>query len=118
MPVSTQASHRKYFSGSTKFNPPLSVFEFYGAYTHNRKWQMPNIYSEDLFKGTVRVISSDSPCKKGCARFLSKKHKKILFKSEKRAKVSSTFFIRLRFLKGTTVNLVLSSIFEWRVILN
>ena len=39
--VSRQASHRHYFSGSTKFNPPLSVLEFYGAFAHNRKWQMP-----------------------------------------------------------------------------
>ena len=31
LPVSTQASHRYYFSGSTKFNPPLSVLEFYGV---------------------------------------------------------------------------------------
>ena len=25
------------FSESTKFNPPLSVLEFYGAFAHNRK---------------------------------------------------------------------------------
>ena len=30
-PVSTQASHRYYFSGSTKFIPPLSVLEFSGT---------------------------------------------------------------------------------------
>ena len=42
LPVSTQASHRFYFSGSTKFNPPLPVLEFYGACAHNRKWQMPS----------------------------------------------------------------------------
>jgi len=26
-----QASHRYYFSGSIKFNPPISVLEFSGA---------------------------------------------------------------------------------------
>ena len=40
---STQASHRYFFSGSTKFNPPLFVLEFYGACARNIEWQMPEL---------------------------------------------------------------------------
>ena len=32
-----------FFSGSTKFNPPLFVLEFYGACARNIEWQMPEL---------------------------------------------------------------------------